>query len=83
MNYTLYGPLVTNYAVVNGGWERVKKLDIGIDLELFRQLTITADYLMRNVTISCSTAKHGRNLLDIIQLNLGAIKVKLITGVLN
>ena len=35
---------VTNYAVVNGGWERVKKLDIGIDLELFRQLTITADY---------------------------------------
>ena len=44
MNYTLYGPLVTNYAVVNGGWARVKKLDIGIDLELFRQLTITADY---------------------------------------
>ena len=44
MNYTLYGPLVTNYAVVNGGWERVKKLDIGIDLELFRQLTITVDY---------------------------------------
>ena len=44
MDYTLYGPLVTNYAVVNGGWERVKKLDIGIDLELFRQLTITADY---------------------------------------
>lgn len=44
MNYTLYGPLVTNYAVVNGGWKRVKKLDIGIDLELFRQLTITADY---------------------------------------
>lgn len=44
MNYTLYGPLVTNYAVVNGGWERVKKLYIGIDLELFRQLTITADY---------------------------------------
>ena len=44
MNYTLYGPLVTNYAVVNGSWERVKKLDIGIDLELFRQLTITADY---------------------------------------
>ena len=44
MNYTLYGPLVTNYAVVNGGWERVKKLDIGIDLELFCQLTITADY---------------------------------------
>ena len=44
MNYTLYGPLVTNYAVVNGGWERVKKLDIGIDLEYFRQLPITADF---------------------------------------
>ena len=44
MNYTLYGPLVTNYAVVNGGWERVKKLDIGIELELFRQLTINGDY---------------------------------------
>ena len=44
MNYTLYGPLVTNYAVVNGGWERVKKLDIGIDVEIFRPFTITADY---------------------------------------
>lgn len=44
MNYTKYGPEVLNYAVLNGGWERVKKLDIGIDLELFRQLTITADY---------------------------------------
>lgn len=44
MNYTLSGPLMTNYAVLNAGWERVKKLDIGIDLELFRQLTITADY---------------------------------------
>ena len=44
MNYTLYGPLVTNYAVVNGVCDLVKKLDIGIDLEVFRQLTITADY---------------------------------------
>ena len=44
MDYTLSGPLVTNYAVVNGGWERVKKLDLGIDLELFRQLNITFDY---------------------------------------
>lgn len=44
MNYTLSGPLMSNYAVANAGWERVKKLDIGIDLELFRQLNITADY---------------------------------------
>lgn len=44
MNYTQSGPLMTNYAVLNAGWERVKKLDIGIDIELFRQLTITADY---------------------------------------
>lgn len=48
MNYTLSGPLMSNYAVANAGWERVKKLDIGIDLELFRQLTITADYFNEN-----------------------------------
>lgn len=44
MNYTLSGPIVKNYAVIGGGWERVKKLDVGIDLDLFNQLTITADY---------------------------------------
>ena len=44
MNYTLSGPQMITYAVQNASWERVKKLDIGLDLELFRQLTITADY---------------------------------------
>ena len=31
-----YGPIVTQYAVQNAGWERVKKLDLGFDMELFR-----------------------------------------------
>jgi TonB-linked SusC/RagA family outer membrane protein len=41
---TLYGPQMINYAVQNAGWEKVKKMDIGVDMELFRSLNITADY---------------------------------------
>lgn len=44
MNYTLNGPQMITYAVQNAGWERVKKLDIGVDMSLFRQIDITADY---------------------------------------
>ena len=38
------GPVVNSYAVMNAGWERVKKLDIGVDLELFNQVNLTFDY---------------------------------------
>ena len=44
MNYTLSGPQMITYAVQNASWERVKKLDIGLDIELLRQITITTDY---------------------------------------
>uniref|UniRef100_A0AB33JI16 TonB-dependent receptor n=1 Tax=Prevotella sp. GTC17260 TaxID=3236796 RepID=A0AB33JI16_9BACT len=44
LNVTRYGPLMTQYALVNGGWERVKKLDLGFDLVLFDDLNITFDY---------------------------------------
>ena len=42
--YTGAGPFVDQYGVVNGGWERSKKFDIGIDLTMFRNWNITADY---------------------------------------
>ena len=38
------GPIVLNYAVQNAGWEKVKKLNLGLDMELFRSLSVTADY---------------------------------------
>lgn len=38
------GPVINSYAVTNAGWERVKKLDIGVDLELFNQVNLTFDY---------------------------------------
>lgn len=41
---SLRGPRFNNYAVENPRWERVKKLDIGVDVELFNQVRITADY---------------------------------------
>lgn len=41
---TKYGPLMTQYAVANAGWERVKKLDIGFDAEFFRELSVTFDF---------------------------------------
>ena len=38
------GPSVSYYAVRNAHWERVKKFDIGIDMNLFNQLNIVFDY---------------------------------------
>ena len=44
LNVSYYGPVVQQWAVQNGGWERVKKLDVGFDMELFRELSITFDF---------------------------------------
>lgn len=45
LNEIVYnGPAFGNYAVEDAHWERVKKLDIGFDMELFRQVNITFDY---------------------------------------
>ena len=38
------GPAFLKYAVANAGWERAKKLDVGLDVTLFNQLDITLDY---------------------------------------
>lgn len=38
------GPAFHSYATENATWERVKKLDVGVEMELFNQLRITADY---------------------------------------
>lgn len=38
------GPGFYRFAVENAGWERAKKFDIGLDIELFRDLSITFDY---------------------------------------
>lgn len=40
----LAGPMLTYYAMRGLGWEKVKKLNVGIDLTLFRDLAITLDY---------------------------------------
>lgn len=44
LNVNYYGPVVKQWAVSNGGWERVKKLDVGFDMELFKELSITFDF---------------------------------------
>ena len=44
MNTTYGGPMVTYYAQKGLGWEKVKKLDVGIDLTLFRNWSFTFDY---------------------------------------
>lgn len=43
-NTTKSGPYVNQYGVVNGGWERSRKLDIGLDITLFKNWNITTDY---------------------------------------
>lgn len=40
----LQGPKVSAYAVAGATWEKVRKLDIGVDLTFFEQLDITFDY---------------------------------------
>ena len=44
LGFNLKGPQVLNYAVQGARWEKVKKLNVGIDMELFNSLNITADY---------------------------------------
>lgn len=40
----MYGPNITRYHVAGACWERSRKLDIGLDLTLFKHWNITADY---------------------------------------
>ncbi|WP_352421387.1 TonB-dependent receptor [Proteiniphilum sp.] len=44
LGYQLKGPQMLEYAVNGAGWEKVKKLNLGIDMELFGSLNVTADY---------------------------------------
>lgn len=44
LGYKLTGPQMLEYAVLGAGWEKVKKLNIGLDLELFRSLNVVADF---------------------------------------
>lgn len=40
------GPMLTYYAMRGLGWEKVKKLDLGLDLHLFDGLELTFDYFL-------------------------------------
>lgn len=44
MAYFKNGPAVNGFAVQNPVWERVQKLDVGVDVELFHQFNLTFDY---------------------------------------
>lgn len=44
LNVTHKGPRVTRWAVDDARWEKVKKFNVGVDLKLFDELNITADY---------------------------------------
>ena len=44
LDYQLGGPQMAYYAMQNLTWEKVKKLDIGVDLTLFRNWSVTFDY---------------------------------------
>lgn len=39
-----WGPVISQYAVNGAGWERAKKLDIGLDVTLFQNWNMTFDY---------------------------------------
>ena len=41
---TFGGPKISSYYVLDAGWERSKKLDVGLEMTLFRHWSITADY---------------------------------------
>lgn len=48
--YEKKGPYVSAYGVLNPRWERSKKLDIGLDMTLFRHWNFTADYFYEKRT---------------------------------
>lgn len=41
---SLGGPQISYYGVTDLGWEKVKKLDVGIDLRFYDRLSLTFDY---------------------------------------
>lgn len=43
-NTQFWGPNITSYHVADACWERSKKLDIGMDLVMFRNLNLIVDY---------------------------------------
>lgn len=43
-NVTHKGPRVDMYGVADAGWERAKKLDVGLDLTLFKSWNLVFDY---------------------------------------
>lgn len=44
LSYSRFGPVVTRWSVDDARWEKVKKFNVGVDLRLFKDLNITADY---------------------------------------
>lgn len=40
------GPQILYYGVTDLGWEKVKKLDVGVDLHLFHDIQLTFDYFV-------------------------------------
>lgn len=44
MNFKLGGPMLTYYAQRGLGWEKVKKLDVGLDITFLKDWTFTFDY---------------------------------------
>ena len=82
LNVSYYGPVVQQWAVQNGGWERVKKLDVGFDMELFRELSITFDFFYDKRYNICFIVKRGRNHLASTEPNPGRTRVKWTIGVM-
>lgn len=46
--YEMKGPSVNGFAVKNATWERVRKLDIGVDMYLLNQFNFTFDYFFEH-----------------------------------
>ena len=70
LNVSYYGPVVQQWAVQNGGWERVKKLDVGFDMELFRELSITFDFFYGKRCESGQQIYHDRTLSGFLRHRL-------------
>lgn len=79
--FYLNGPQFNSFAVDNVCWERVNKLDIGIDLNLFDQLNITFDYFTTIGIVFCKEEDRGQLCWDIGELLHGVILVKSTIGV--
>ena len=63
---TFGGPKISSYYVLDAGWERSKKLDVGLEMTLFPSLEYYGRLFLRKRSNILMQRKHGQVNWDIV-----------------